>query len=85
MDFEGFQFLLVLFSFFYYVSNMTVLIGLVLISFSERCKPITRGVYPPSFQGQLISFHLGVFDLLLQQETKKKGKHDCNEKEKTPL
>ena len=33
----------------------------------------------------LISFHLGVLDLSLQQETKKKGRHDCNEKEKTPL
>ena len=53
--------------------------------FSERCKPSTRGVHPPSFQGQLISFYLRVLDLSLQQETKKKGQHDCNEKEKTPL
>ena len=32
-----------------------------------------RGVHPPSFQGQLISFHLRALDLFLQQETKKKG------------
>ena len=31
-DFMGFQFLSVLFSFFYYVLNMTILIGLVLLS-----------------------------------------------------
>ena len=42
-----------------------------------------RYVHPPSFQGQLICFNLGAFDLFLQQETKKKGQHDCNEKEKT--
>ena len=53
--------------------------------FSERCKPTTRGVHSPSFQGQLINFHLGVLDLSLQQETKKKGQHDCNENVKTPL
>ena len=27
--------------------------------FSEWFKPTTRGVHPPSFKGQLISFHLG--------------------------
>ena len=53
--------------------------------FPERCKPITRGVHPPSFQGPLISFHFGVLDLSLQQDTKKKGQHNCTEKEKTPL
>ena len=53
--------------------------------FSERCKPTTRGVHPPSFQGQLISLNLGVLDLSLQQETRKKGRHDCNEKDETPL
>ena len=53
--------------------------------FSEKCKPTKRGVHPPSFQGQLISFNLGVLDLSLQQETKKKLRHDCNENEKTPL
>ena len=53
--------------------------------FSESCKPTPRGVYPPSFQGQLISFYLGVLDLSLHQETKKKGRHDCNEMEKTSL
>ena len=52
---------------------------------SERCKLTTKGVHPPSFQGQLISFHLGLLDLSLQQETKKKGQHDCNEMEKIPL
>ena len=49
-------------------------------SFSERYFTTMRGVHSPSFQGQLISFHLGALDL-----TKKKGQHDCNEIEKTPL
>ena len=74
---------------------MTILIGSVLLSyvlvpsssslFSERCIPTTRGVHPPSFEGQLISFHLVVLDLSLEQETKKKGQHDYSEKGKTPL
>ena len=65
---------------------MIILIGLTSFKFfsvplsssylSERCKPTTKGVHPPSFQGQLISFHSGVVDLSLQQETKKKGRHD---------
>ena len=53
--------------------------------FSERFKPTTRGVYPPSFQGQPISFRLGVLCVSLQQETKKRGQNDCNYKEKTLL
>ena len=57
----------------------------VLLLFSERCSTTTRGVHLPSFQGQLISFHFRALDLFLQQETKKKGQHDCNEKEITPL
>ena len=32
-----------------------------------------------------MSFHLRLFDLFTQQETKKKGQNYCNEKEKTPL
>ena len=74
---------------------MTILVGLVLLRsfqflqvfslFSERCEPPTEGVYAPSFQCQLISFHLGVLYLSLQQETNKKGRHNCNEKEKNPL
>ena len=40
---------------------------------------------PPSFYSQLISFHLRALDIRLQQVTKKKGQHDYNEKEKTPL
>ena len=51
----------------------------------QNSQPTTRGIHPPSFQGQLISFHLGVLDLSLEQETKKKKQHDCNEKEKTTL
>ena len=43
-----------------------------------------RGVHPPSFQGQQITFHLGALDLFLQQETKKR-RHDYNEKLKNPL
>ena len=37
-------------------------------------------LHPPSLQGQLISFHLRAPDRILQEETKKKGQHDCNEK-----
>ena len=42
-----------------------------LFFFPERCLTTTRVVHPPIFQGQLISFHLGVLNLSLQQETKK--------------
>ena len=49
------------------------------------CSFTTRGVHPPRFQGPLISFYLGALDLFLEQETQKKGQHDCNEKEKIPL
>ena len=90
MDFTGFPFLLVLFSLKHdyfdrlsYFKFLSVPLGSCL--FSVRCKPTTRGVHPSSFQGQLISFHLEAFDLSLQQETKKKGQHNCNEKKKTPL
>ena len=40
----------------------------VFLLFSERCSTTTMGVHPPSFQGQLISFHLGfwIWDLFLQ-------------------
>ena len=79
----------------FYVLNITILIALVLLSsfqflwvlllFSERCSTTTGGVHPPSFYGQLINFHLRVLDLFHQQETKKKGRHDWNKKEKTPL
>ena len=72
---------------------MTILIAFVLYvifnSFefffnSHKCVQ-PAGVDPPSFQVQLISFNLGALHLFLQQETKKKGQHDCIEKEKTPL
>ena len=90
-NFTNVQCLFLLFS-FYYVSYMTILIALVLLSsfqflqvillLSERCSTM-RGVHPPSFQGQLINFHLRALDHCLQQETKKKGQHYCNEKGKT--
>ena len=74
---------------------MTILIALailgylqflqVLLLFSERCSTTTRGVHPPSFQGQLISFQLQALNLFVQSEKKKKGQHYCNEKEITPL
>ena len=85
MDFTCFQFLSGLF----YVSNMTILIGLFLFKFFLVPLSSQKRVYPPQevfiHQGQLISFHFGVLELFLQQETKKKGQHDCNEKEKTQL
>ena len=34
---------------------------------SEGCKPTTWGVHPPSFQGQLISFHLGELDPVMSE------------------
>ena len=54
-----------------------------LLLISERCSPTKRGVHPPSFQSQRISLHLGALQLCLQQETKKNGRYDCNDKEKT--
>ena len=92
----SFQFLLGFFSFlirlkhyhfdsFIYFKFFTVQFSSVFLLFSERCSTTTRGVHPTSFQCQLIIFNLGTLDLSLQQETKKKGQHDCNEKEKTPL
>ena len=49
-DFKGFQFLLVLFSFLYNVSNMTILIGLVLLSCFQFLSVLLysqKGVQPP--------------------------------------
>ena len=61
--------------YFYYVKQMTIFIALVifysfqflhvLLLFSERCPTTTRGVDPPSFKGQLISFHVRALDLFL--------------------
>ena len=71
--------------YFYYFLHMTIFQFLqVVLLFLERCLTTTRGVYPQSFLDQLISFHLRALDRFLQQDTKK-GQHDCNEKEITPL
>ena len=63
--------------FFLRYKNMTILIALVLpryfqflkilLLFSEWCSTTTRGVHPPSFQGQLISFHLRALDIFLHR------------------
>ena len=81
--------------FLLYVSHITILIALAILSsfqflhvillYLERCSNTTRGVRPPSFQGQLIIFKLRALDPFFQQETKKKGRHDCNEKKIPPL
>ena len=93
-NFSSFQFLLLLFI-FYYVPHMPILLSLVFVSsfqflqvlllFSEKCKTTTSGVHPPIFHGQLITFHLTAIFFFLQQETKKNAWHYCNEKEKVPL
>ena len=44
----------------------------VLPLFSERYSTTKRGVHPPSFHCQLISFNLRALDLLCQQEIKKR-------------
>ena len=49
-DFKDFQFLLVLFSFLYYVSNMTILIGLFFFSSFQFLQVLLyshKGVHPP--------------------------------------
>ena len=81
--------------FFYYVLHINILIALaisssfqflqVLLLYLEKCSNPTRAVHPPSFQGRLIIFQLRALDPFLQQETKKKGRHDCNEKNIPPL
>ena len=79
----------------YYISNMTILIGLVLLSsfqflwvllYSQKCvnSPQEVFIHQASKVNWTISI-LGVLDISPQQETKKKGRHDCNEKETTPL
>ena len=46
---------------FYFASvcSCYIYIFLVLLLFSGMCSSTSRGVHPPSFQSQLISFHLG--------------------------
>ena len=49
-DRKGFQFSLALFSFLYYVSNMTILVGLVLLSSFQFLQVLLyslKGVNPP--------------------------------------
>ena len=55
------------------------------MQFKYGCLTTTKGVYPPSFQGQLISLQLRTIDLFIQKEKTNMGQQDCSEKEKTSL
>ena len=80
-ELHNFSVIIAFFSFFYYVSHMTIFSYFKFFFYSQKgVQPPQKSVHPPSFQSQLISFHLrAIF------ETKKKGRHDCNEKDITPL
>ena len=93
-DFKYFQFLLVLFSFLYYISNITITIGLVLLSLFQFLQVLLysqKGVNPPHevfiHQASNVNWSVSIWEYMttLFNKRQKKGRNDCNDKEKTPL
>ena len=82
-DFKGFQFFLVLLSFLYYVSNMTILIGLVLLSsfqFPWVLLYSQKGVNPPQevfiHQASKVNWSVSIWEYLTSFYNERQRKKD---------
>ena len=82
-DFTGFQFLFVLFSFHYYVSNMVILRGLVLLSSFQFLWVLfysQKGVNPPQQgfinQASKVNWSVSIWEYLTSLFNKRQRKRD---------